>query len=113
MQAAIASNFLQGFSMPRRYPTPYIASYDEQTEQEQVRGERNLLIAMLHQALNDLKFGGELRRDAIRWVMSQKATRFSFLWVCTHLQYDEIFVDTWRDMCKKGDVKISMMRYTG
>lgn len=58
---------------------------------------RNLLIAVLHRAIMDLRpaviqmSSKEDRRTAVRWFKSKSKKEWTFIWVCAHLDLDPKF----------------------
>ena len=64
-------------------------AYDDDQPFDPVRPERDLLRAILNNALNDASKGGNLRQEATEFFLSKEEDYiFSFRSICNHLDID-------------------------
>jgi hypothetical protein len=72
-----------------------IPGIDEAENLGEVR-EKKLLLAVLARALSDTLLDGETRRAASLWLSSDDEDKFSFLWICEHLDLDPAYlIESW------------------
>ncbi|MCC6221672.1 MAG: hypothetical protein IT291_10575 [Deltaproteobacteria bacterium] len=67
--------------------TAIYSAFEDVEPMDTADSERNLMRAVLRTAMEDLKKGGELHRDACRFFLStDEDYLFSFVSICNHLE---------------------------